>query len=190
MLAWHEVLANISDYRQMINLHTIQLQEVAVWGNLEDPSPSHPFWYILNLEASLHSVLFFSHLCGPSLAQQNEAFSYSEIIIQFLFLSLFIFHLNISRLCFPFIFLLSIFTKITIIIIIIVIYILFYFILSFHLFMNIFYRVITIFHVPGCFLNFLECSVFVYVIAWFVVILGIIQHERYFKIVMGNFGSR
>ena len=70
-------------------------------------------------------------------------------------------------LCFLFIFLLSIFTKFTIIIIIIIIiiiYILFYFISSFHL-LNIFYRVITIFHVPGCFLNFLECSVFVCVIA-------------------------
>ena len=175
----------------MINLHTIQLQEVAVWGNLEDPSPSHPFLYILNLEASLHEYFFLSHLCGPSLAQQNDVFSYSEIIIQFLFLSLFIFHLNINMLCFIFIFLLSIFTKFTIIIIIIIIiiYILFYFISSFHL-LNIFYRVITIFHVPGCFLNFLECSVFVYVIAWFVVILGIIHHEWYFKIVMGNFGSR
>ena len=134
MLAWHKVLANISDYRQMINLHTIQLQEVAVWGNLEDPSPSHPFWYILNLEASLHSVLFFSHLCGPSLAQQNEAFSYSEIIIQFLFLSFFIFHLNINMVCFLFIFLLSIFTKFTIIIIIIIIIIYTYYFILFHLF--------------------------------------------------------
>ena len=37
----------------------------------------------------------------------------------------------------------------------------YHFILSFHL-LNNFYRVISIFHVPGYFLNFLEiCSVFV-----------------------------
>ena len=42
MLAWLKVPANISDYRQKIKLHAIQLQEVAVWGKLEDPSPSHP----------------------------------------------------------------------------------------------------------------------------------------------------
>ena len=55
-------------------------------------------------------------------------------------------------LCFLFIFLSSIFTKNTIIII------------SFYLFIYwiFFYRVISIFHVPGYFLNFLEiCSVFV-----------------------------
>ena len=67
MLAWHKVLANISDYRQMINLHTIQLQEVAVWGNLEDPSPSHPFLYILNLEASLHEYFFLVICVDPHL---------------------------------------------------------------------------------------------------------------------------
>ena len=52
---------------------------------------------------------------------------------------------------FFFIFLSSTFTKITIIIIIILF-------LPFHL-LNIFYKVISIFHVPGCLLNFLKCSV-------------------------------
>ena len=72
------------------------------------------------------------------------------MLIQFLFLSFFIFCPNIIYYVFFFIFLSSTFTKITIIIIILF--------LSFHL-LNIFYKVISIFHVPGCLLNFLKCSV-------------------------------
>ena len=61
-----------------------QLQEVNMWAKLENPPPRDSFQYILNLEASLHSLLSFAWtLTRPTnfnLLRQNIVFSYSERI--------------------------------------------------------------------------------------------------------------
>ena len=100
MLAWNELLTDLA-WREILHphfrplqsrkwitanwlTHGKQLQEVAVWGTLKNPPPRDPFWYILNLEASLHSLLSFEWtLIRPTnsnLLRQNIVFSYSERI--------------------------------------------------------------------------------------------------------------
>ena len=53
-----------------------------MWRKLENPPPRDPFQYILNSEASLHSLLSFAWtLTRPkNYLRQNIGFSYSEMI--------------------------------------------------------------------------------------------------------------
>ena len=90
-LAWHEILhrhfwpsQNLKWITAIWLTHGKQLQEVALWRKLENPPPRDPFQYILNLEASLHSLLSFAWtLTRPTnfnLLRQNIVFSYSQRI--------------------------------------------------------------------------------------------------------------
>ena len=110
-------------------------------GKLENPPPRDPFQYILNLEASLHSLLSFAWtLTRPTnYLRQNIVFSYPEMIrVSFsLFLSLSVF-------CY--------FTLLLIFIKIILLLLLFY--------LFIFMKIIFIFSCSGMFRHVPECSVF------------------------------
>ena len=153
MLAWHELLTNLAwheilhrHFRASQSLkwitakwltHGKQLQEVALWGKLETPPPRDPFQYILNLEASLHSLLSFA---WASLTQQINCdkilFSHSPrwTDTSFFFLTRF---LNFSFFCFFFnvILLLLIFTKIMLLLL----FFLFFFCFCFFFHENYFY---------------------------------------------------
>ena len=83
-----------------VNPYGKHLQEVAVWGKLENPPPRNPFLHILNLETSLHSLLSFAWtLTRPTNnLRQNIVFSCSQIIrvsfslfLYFLFLIYYLF---------------------------------------------------------------------------------------------------
>ena len=87
--AWHEILHRHfrpSQSRKWITArwltHGKQLQEVALWRKLKKTTPRDPFKYILNLEASLYSLLSFEWTLTrlKNSLRQNIVFSYSEKI--------------------------------------------------------------------------------------------------------------
>ena len=73
-----------------VKRHGKQLRGVAVWGKLETPPPRDPY-YILILEANLHSLLSFAWTLAPQIICDKILFSHIRRWFQFLFLYFFLF---------------------------------------------------------------------------------------------------
>ena len=117
MLAWHKVLADISDYRQMLKLHGKQVQEVAVRRRPENPISSRPIliYFEFRGKPSLITVI-----CVDPHSHNKILFPHTRRSYSFFF---FIYLFFVFMMCYVILFslLLLIFTKIIQIIIFIII---------------------------------------------------------------------
>ena len=117
MLAWHKVLADISDYRQMLKLHGKQVQEVAVRRRPENPISSRPILIYFEFRGKLSLITV---ICVDPHSHNKILFPHTRRWYSFFF---FIYLFFVFMICYVILFslLFLIFTKIIQIIIFIII---------------------------------------------------------------------